>query len=125
LFISFIFIDIGFLLFAVSDFLDRSITLAFHAFSYGGIGIVTLGMMSRVSLGHTGRDIQSPPKVLTLTFILLVLGGLCRVLLPLLDMNHYVTWILFSQILWSVAYLIFIIAYARILIKPRVDGQFG
>ncbi|MFB3100245.1 MAG: NnrS family protein, partial [Gammaproteobacteria bacterium] len=61
LFISFIFIDIGFLLFAVSDLLNQPIMLAFHAFSYGGIGIVTLAMMSRVSLGHTGRNIQSPP----------------------------------------------------------------
>lgn len=125
LFISFIFIDIGFLLFAVSDLLNQPIMLAFHAFSYGGIGIMTLGMMSRVSLGHTGRDIHSPPAVLTLSFVLLVLGGLCRVLLPIIDMNHYVTWILLSQIFWSVAYLIFVIAYARILIKPRIDGQFG
>ena len=125
LFISFIFIDIGFLLFAVSDLLNHSITLSFHAFSYGGIGIVTLAMMSRVSLGHTGRNIQSPPKVLTLSFVLLVVGGLFRILLPIIDMNHYVTWILLSQILWSVAYLIFVIAYARILIKPRIDGQFG
>ncbi|MFB3090124.1 MAG: NnrS family protein [Gammaproteobacteria bacterium] len=125
LFISFIFIDIGFLLFAVSDLLNQPIMLAFHAFSYGGIGIVTLAMMSRVSLGHTGRNIQSPPAVLTLSFVLLVLGGLFRVFLPIIDMNHYVTWILLSQILWSVAYLIFVIAYARILIKPRIDGQFG
>ena len=99
--------------------------LAFHAFSYGGIGIVTLGMMSRVSLGHTGRDIQSPPRVLTLSFILLLVGGVCRVFLPIFDMNHYITWILLSQILWAVAYLIFVIAYAHILTKPRIDGQFG
>jgi len=125
LFISYIFIDAGFLLFAASDLLKIPTMLAFHAFSYGGIGMVTLGMMSRVSLGHTGRNIQSPPKVLTLSFILLVLGGVCRVFLPIIDMNHYVTWILFSQILWSVAYLIFVIAYAHILIKPRIDGQFG
>ena len=125
LYISIIFIDIGFLLFAMSDLLDWPISLAFHAFSYGGIGIVTMGMMSRVSLGHTGRNIQSPPKVLTLSFVLLVLGGLCRVLLPILDMNNYTTWILLSQILWLTAYLIFVLAYAHILIKPRIDGQFG
>jgi uncharacterized protein involved in response to NO len=125
LFISFIFIDAGFLLFAMSELLVIPTMLAFHAFSYGGIGIVTLGMMSRVSLGHTGRNIQSPPRVLTLSFILLLVGGVCRVFLPIIDMNHYVTWILLSQILWVVAYLIFVIAYAHILIKPRIDGQFG
>jgi uncharacterized protein involved in response to NO len=125
LFISFIFIDVGFLLFAISELLIIPTMLAFHAFSYGGIGIVTLGMMSRVSLGHTGRDIQSPPRALTLSFILLLVGGVCRVFLPIFNMNHYVTWILLSQILWAVAYLIFIITYAQILIRPRIDGQFG
>ena len=125
LFIAFIFIDLGFLLFAVSDLLNIPTMLAFHAFSYGGIGIVTLGMMSRVSLGHTGRNIQSPPRILTLSFILLLVGGVCRVLLPIFDMDHYVTWILLSQIFWAVAYLIFVISYAHILIKPRIDGQFG
>ena len=125
LFISFIFIDVGFLLFAISELLVIPTMLAFHAFSYGGIGIVTLAMMSRVSLGHTGRDIQSPPRILTLSFILLLVGGVCRVFLPIFDMSHYVTWILISQILWAVAYLIFVIAYAQILIKPRIDGQFG
>lgn len=125
LYISFIFIDVGFLLFAISNFFNIPPMLAFHAFSYGGIGLVTLGMMSRVSLGHTGRDIQAPPKVLTLSFILLVVGGICRIFLPIFDMSHYVTWILISQVLWSVAYLIFAIAYAPILIKPRIDGQFG
>ena len=125
LFIAFIFIDIGFLLFAMSDLLNLPVSLAFHAFSYGGIGIVTLGMMSRVSLGHTGRNIDSLPPGLTIAFVLLVLGGISRVFLPILDMEHYVAWIIFSQVLWSVAHLIFIFAYSQILIKPRIDGQFG
>ncbi|MCK5433056.1 MAG: NnrS family protein, partial [Gammaproteobacteria bacterium] len=79
----------------------------------------------RVSLGHTGRDIGSPPAVLTISFVLLVLGGISRVFIPILDMDHYVAWIMFSQVLWSVAHLIFIFAYAQILIKPRIDGQPG
>ena len=125
LYISFIFIDIGFLLFAASDFLNLPVSLAFHAFSYGGIGIVTLAMMSRVSLGHTGRNIDSPPEGLTTAFIILVIGGLCRIFLPIIDMDHYTAWILLSQILWIIAYLIFVINYAKILSKPRIDGQFG
>jgi uncharacterized protein involved in response to NO len=82
-------------------------------------------MMSRVSLGHTGRNIDLLPAGLTTSFVLLVLGGISRVFLPILDMDHYVAWIIFSQVLWSIAHLIFIFAYAQILIKPRIDGQFG
>jgi uncharacterized protein involved in response to NO len=125
LFISFIFIDIGFLLFATSDLLNLPVSLAFHAFSYGGIGIVTLAMMSRVSLGHTGRSIDSPPEGLNIAFVLLVIGGLCRIFLPIIDMNYYAAWILISQILWLIAHLIFVINYAKILGKPRIDGQMG
>jgi uncharacterized protein involved in response to NO len=34
-------------------------TLALHAFTMGGIGVITLGMMARVSLGHTGRVLKA------------------------------------------------------------------
>lgn len=125
LYIAIVFIDIGFLLFASSEVLKQPVSLAFHAFSYGGIGIVTMAMMSRVSLGHTGRDIHSPPGMLTLSFIMLVVGGLCRIILPIIDMNHYFTWIILSQLFWSAAYLIFFVSFAHILIKQRIDGKFG
>ncbi|NJM11881.1 MAG: NnrS family protein [Synechococcaceae cyanobacterium SM1_2_3] len=58
LFIAFLFIDIGFLLMALHPLFNVSKLLAIHAFSFGGIGIATLSMMARVSLGHTGRDVK-------------------------------------------------------------------
>ncbi len=125
LFIAVVFIDIGFLLIAASDLINIPIRLAIHAFSYGGIGIITLGMMSRVSLGHTGRNVQVTPAGIPTSFILLIMGATCRVLLPIIDMNHYLVWIIISQILWAVAFLIFAIVFIPILTKPRVDRQFG
>lgn len=62
LFIAFVFIDFGFLLIASSGFINFPKVLAIHAFSFGGIGLITLSMMARVSLGHTGRNVQSPPS---------------------------------------------------------------
>jgi uncharacterized protein involved in response to NO len=61
LFIAFLLIDIGFLLMALLPFFNLSKLLAIHAFSFGGIGVATLSMMARVSLGHTGRNVKNPP----------------------------------------------------------------
>jgi uncharacterized protein involved in response to NO len=125
LYSAFIFIVIGFLLFALSVFAGVSRFLAIHAFAYGGIGIVTMAMMGRVAIGHTGRDINHPPATLTWSLLALIAGAIIRVGLPLVDMDHYVVWIVLSQVLWIGAFLVFAITYAPILIKPRIDGQFG
>lgn len=41
--------------------------LAMHAVAIAGIGLMTLAMMARVSLGHTGRSVYTPPKQLGLS----------------------------------------------------------
>jgi len=119
------FINFGFLLLAASYFFGISTFLAIHAFSVGGIGLITMGMMSRVALGHTGRDISRPAKVINYALGILVMAGFARVLLPLLEPSHYVLWLGISQILWIVAFLIFIVVYFPILSKPRLDNQPG
>ncbi len=125
LFIAFLLIDLGFLLVALTPFFNLPKLIVIHAFSFGGIGIVTLSMMARVSLGHTGRNVQNPPKWITFSFIMLIVGSMVRVVLPLIDATHYLSWVLVSQILWIAAFLIFVVIYAPMLIKPRIDGQFG
>jgi uncharacterized protein involved in response to NO len=125
LFIAFLLIDIGFLLMALLPFFNLSKLLAIHAFSFGGIGVATLSMMARVSLGHTGRNVKNPPGATTIALMALIVGSLFRVALPLMAASHYLIWILASQVLWIAAFLIFVIIYSPMLIKPRVDGQFG
>lgn len=119
------FINIGFLLFALSIYAGTSKFLALHAFAYGGIGLITLAMMARVSLGHTGRNINEPPATVKYMFGIIILGTIIRVFFPLFLPMHYLTWIICSQVLWMIAFSLFVIAYAPILIKARIDGQFG
>ncbi|MGB5179007.1 MAG: NnrS family protein [Gammaproteobacteria bacterium] len=99
--------------------------LPLHAFTYGGIGLFTLGMMARVTLGHTGRDILAPPAPVSWMFGLLAAGSVVRVLLPLLDTTHFVFWIALSQLLWLLAYALFLWVFLPMLWRPRTDGQFG
>lgn len=119
------FICLGFVLFATSYFFNTPKHLAIHALAYGGIGLATLSMMSRVALGHTGRNIHQPSKAIELSLGLFIIGTLVRVFLPLLDAFNYLDLIKVSQLLWITAFIIFIVVYLPILLKPRPDGQPG
>ena len=125
LYIAYLFIVTGFLLFALSSFTNVSRFLAIHAFAYGGIGIITVAMMGRVALGHTGRDVNNPPVVIAYSLLALITGAVIRVGLPLVAMDYYIAWIAISQVLWIAAFLLFVIVYAPFLARPRIDDQFG
>jgi uncharacterized protein involved in response to NO len=98
--------------------------VATHALTVGAIGGLTLGMMSRVSLGHTGRPLTSSPAV-TLSFWLMTAAAIVRVLGPLVDVAAYRTWVFASGILWSLAFALFVFVHAPVLAAPRVDGKPG
>ncbi|MBL1351871.1 MAG: NnrS family protein, partial [Zetaproteobacteria bacterium] len=100
-------------------------SLVIHAFTVGGIGMMTLGMMSRISLGHTGRDIMNPPKGVGWMFIVLFVGAFVRVFLPMFLPEYAPLWIALSQVLWMIVFALFVFLYAMILIRPRADGRWG
>ena len=99
--------------------------LALHAFTYGGIGLFTLGMMARVTLGHTGRNISTPPAAVSWIFACMVAGAVLRVVFPLADPLHYTLWSGLSQGLWITAFSLFLLYFLPMLVQPRADGQAG
>jgi uncharacterized protein involved in response to NO len=98
--------------------------LARHAFTAGAIGTVTLGMMCRVTLGHTGRPIV-PLRGTTVAFVLITTAAALRVLLPLVAPPLYRTAVVASAVCWVAAFGMYLVLYAPILIRPRADGQPG
>ncbi|MEJ2445978.1 MAG: NnrS family protein, partial [Exilibacterium sp.] len=103
--------------------LFESISFAYHTITVGGIGIMILSMISRVSLGHTGRFIQVGP-VMTAALIAIVVAFIVRVFAPILFVQYDVV-ILASAALWIIAYGSFVVVYAPVLFKPRMDGGAG
>ena len=125
LYVGYAFFVVGFALKFLTLFLNISPLLSTHAFGFGGISVLTMGMMARVSLGHTGRNILQPPLGTSIAFILLVVGAITRVLLPIIAPSEYFLWIGISQLCWIIAFSIFFILFLPILIKSRIDGQPG
>ncbi len=125
LYLAYAWIILGFGLKFAAFMTGISPHLAVHAFTVGGIGMMTLGMMSRVSLGHTGRNIMQASSGLGLMFFTLFLGAFIRVIFPLIFGEHYLLWIGISQALWIVTFAWFLYLYAPILMRPRIDGQWG
>jgi len=125
LYLAYASIVAGFVLSAATAFVGSSYFLAVHAFTVGGIGLLTLGMMSRVTLGHTGRNVFDPPSGLGVMFALMLAAAIVRVLLPLFDMSRYPVWVAVSQWLWIVAFSLFLLRFLPMLIRARVDGRAG
>lgn len=125
LWLSFFGMSLGFLLLGLYPWGFISHSLALHAVSLSGIGLMTLAMMSRVSLGHTGRSVHNPPKVVGTIFVCMVLAWLFRVVMGWLLPAQYLISVGIAQGFWIVAFVIFVFAYDKILTSPRTDGLFG
>ncbi|MDT8385952.1 MAG: NnrS family protein [Thiogranum sp.] len=125
LYLAHLAIILGFGLKALVYYVDLSPYLALHAYAVGGIGLITLGMMARVILGHTGRAVSDPPGAVFWLFAVLIVAMLVRVALPILHIERYALWIGLSQWLWIIAFSGFLLVYAPMLVHSRVDGKDG
>lgn len=112
----------GFLLRALAAPFAIPPTLPLHLFAVGGIGLATLSMMARVALGHSGRSIHEPPATVGPALALLVAAAVVRVGGPLLAPAHYAYAIGATQALWCVAFLLFLVSYAPLLVLPGKGG---
>jgi len=117
-------IILGFMLTVLSAYSVVLPSLALHAFTLGGIGVLTLGMMARVSLGHTGRAMKAS-NAMAIAFVLINVAALFRVLLPIAMPHWYENLIYVSTLSWLAAFSLFVFVYVPILSSARIDGQDG
>jgi len=93
-----------------------------HSLAYGFMGIMILGIINRVTLGHTGRKIHANSLAIS-SYVVLSVGALARVFGPLAAPEHYILWIRASGVLWVLAFLAIGIELIPKLLSPRVDGK--
>ena len=111
---------IGLFLLALTGVGVFEIPLVIHALTAGCIGSMTLGMMTRVTLGHSGRPLESS-TLTTLSFVLMQIAVLIRILGPMLIPQATVHWIIWSAGLWTTCFVIYLFVYAPMLIQPRPE----
>ncbi|MGC4086787.1 MAG: NnrS family protein [Polyangiaceae bacterium] len=117
------FIALGLGLRASSFWFPSLVSSATHALTAGAIGCLTLGMMSRVSLGHTGRLIVAS-RATRVAFCSMVLAALLRVAAPLAP-AVYLKSLSVAGALWALSLLLFVVEYWPVLSRPRADGTPG
>jgi uncharacterized protein involved in response to NO len=122
--LAYAWIVLGFALKSLSLWFPQLGFLALHALVMGGIGAMTLGMMARVILGHTGRIMKLPSGMAT-AFVLINLSVLSRVIFPMILPSAYLRFTDLAGLFWALAFVLFLFRYAPMLVKPRVDGREG
>jgi uncharacterized protein involved in response to NO len=93
---------------------------ALHALTAGAVGTMTLAVMTRASLGHTGRAITADRFVVAM-YMMVSAGALLRVAAPFAG-NWYLHVLGCGGVLWSGAFLLFAIRYAPILWGRRIGA---
>ena len=107
----------GFALLGASVFVDglpRSAAL--HALTAGAVGTMILAVMTRASLGHTGRELKAGAGTTTV-YALVTLAALARVLSPVVT-EAQANMLILSGVLWIGAFSLFTVLYAPLLLLP-------
>lgn len=97
--------------------------VALHALGAGAVATMILAVMSRAALGHTGRKLQAAPLTMA-AYVLVTIGAVARVVASMIapDTQMLVTG---AGLAWAAGFLLYLVIYAPILLRPRPDGRPG
>lgn len=129
--LGYVFASVGLLVLGVAQFSGGYgvwASLGVHLIAVGGIGLLTIGMMTRTALGHTARPLYPAPKGLNVAFWFMVAATVFRgmaALLMTVNATAYVHSYRLSAVLFAAALLLFFWRYAPWLTQPRLDGKQG
>ncbi len=97
-------------------------TLWQHAATIGAIGTMTLAVMSRAALGHSGRRLEAAPATVA-AYVLVSVATITRLAGALLPAELYMASLWLSAMAWSMAFALFAVVYWPIVSRPRADGK--
>ncbi len=88
-----------------------------HAFTVGSLGMMMLGLMTRVSLRHTGRPLVVP-RAMLVAYILMFVAALLRLAVTVHGLDSAV--IALSAILWAAAFALYFMVFWKALVTPSL-----
>lgn len=91
-----------------------------HALMTGAAGVMTLAMMTRATLGHTGRERFADRATLAL-YLAANLAAAVRLAAAFLP-DARAPLLAASASLWTVAFGLFVLRYGPMMVRPRLGG---
>jgi uncharacterized protein involved in response to NO len=119
--LGYAFVPLGALLLSTSIVWPRIVPAsgALHAWTTGAMGIMTLAIMTRATLGHTGRDVLSTPATIAI-YGFMLLAASARIAAPMLPVIYYEA-LLAAAFGWLLAFGIFLLIYGPMLLTRQLD----
>lgn len=116
--VSYAFVPLGFVLVGLAALGLLPAGAGIHAWAGGAVGAMTLAVMTRASLGHTGRPLHASGAVQAVYGLVLVsaLARVCAAVHP----DWSLALLPLAGAAWAAAFLGFAAAYWRILTGPRL-----
>jgi uncharacterized protein involved in response to NO len=118
--IGYAFVPLGFVLSGLASLELLSTGAGIHAWTGGAMGIMTLAVMSRASLGHTGRALAATAAVQAI-YLLLVVAALARICASI-HPAWSGTLLHIAGGAWAAAFVGFALAYWTVFTRPRVTA---
>lgn len=120
--LSYAWLPIGLLLLGSSIVdIDVPATAGLHALTAGAMATMILAVMTRATLGHTGRELRADKGTVAI-YALVTLGAALRVAAPWLPFDYLIL-IKAAAAAWGGAFLLFLVLYGPKLLGPRPDGR--
>jgi uncharacterized protein involved in response to NO len=117
--IAYVFVPAGFILLGLAMLYPELVPVSAgaHAFGVGAVGAMTLTVMTRATLGHTGQALGASSTMM-LVFAAIVSAAVMRIgaafdLFPGMQLLHL------SGLLWTLAFAGFVLANGRALVSSR------
>lgn len=116
--LSYLFLPAGFILAGLAPLTPSTVSSAagLHAFGAGAIGTMTLAVMMRASLGHTGHALTMS-RLSQAVYACAAAAALTRIAATF-DDGDFETLVVLSGVLWTIAFIGFATAFAHKLFRP-------
>ena len=118
--VAYLFVPIGFLLLAASIIFEIPRSAAIHAWTIGAMATLTLAVMTRATLGHTGRALQANSGT-QLVYGAVVAAAISRVAAALFASQSDLLLHL-SALAWLLAFALFVVIYGPMLLRPKASA---
>ena len=115
--VGYVFVPFGFILHAIAVFGALPTSAGIHAWMTGAAGTMTLAVMTRASLGHTGQALTASPAIQGI-YAAVIIAALARVAAVMFPAHSYVL-LHIAACGWLVAFLGFAVAFGPLLAGSR------